>query len=165
VSADSGAPTWLHASALIVREAGILICGPSGAGKSGLALALLELARERGLFAALVGDDRVEVRAAGGRVLVRGAANVQGLIEQRGYGIVEAQAEPCAVVRLVVDLLAERRAARMPEREELVANLAGIDLPRLMFGAESATIERAYATLGWLDKIDDKIMTRLAHFA
>jgi len=46
-----------------------------------------------------------------------------------------------------------------------VANLAGVELPRLMFSAESVTIERAYATLRVLDKMSDRIMTRLAHFA
>jgi len=48
-----------------------------------------------------------------------------GLIEERGYGIVAAQAEPCAVVRLIVDLEPEGHGARMPDRQELVANLAG----------------------------------------
>jgi HPr kinase/phosphorylase len=164
VSAGAAGPVWLHASALIVREAGVIIRGPSGAGKSALCLALIDLARERRFFAALVGDDRVEVSAASGRLIARGAANVQGLIEERGCGIVAAQAEPCAVVRLVVDLQGQGRGARMPEPQELVANLAGIELPRLLFGAENATIERAYATLRALDKMRDRIMTRLAHF-
>jgi serine kinase of HPr protein (carbohydrate metabolism regulator) len=164
VSAGAG-PLRLHASALLIGEAGVLIRGPSGVGKSALTLALLDLARERKVFAALIGDDRVEVAAVGGRVIARGVAQAQGLIEQRGLGIVEAQAEPCAVVRLVVDLVGEGQVPRMPEPQELVANLAGIVLPRLIFGAESATIERAYATLRALDKMRDRIMTRLAHFA
>jgi HPr kinase/phosphorylase len=163
--ADSAGWISLHASALVVREAGVVIRGPSGAGKSALTLALIECARERRLFAALIGDDRVSVAARNGRALVRGAPSVQGLIEKRGYGIVEAASEPCAIVRLVVDLLGEGRGARLPEAKELATELAGIDLPRLPFGAESATIERAYATLGALDKINDKIMTRVAHFA
>ena len=164
MSAGAAGPISLHASVLIVREAGVIVRGPSGAGKSALCLALIDLARERKAFAALVGDDRVEITAASGRLIARGAADVRGLIEERGYGIVAAQAEPCAVVRLVVDLQPEGRAARMPEPQELVANLAGIELPRMMFGAENATIERAYATLRALDKMSDRIMTRLAHF-
>jgi HPr kinase/phosphorylase len=164
VSAGAAGPIWLHASMAVIREAGVIVRGPSGAGKSALTLALIDLAREQGDFAALVGDDRIEVSAASGRLIARGGADVHGLIEERGYGIVAAQAEPCAVVRLVVDLVADAQIARMPEPQELVANLAGIELPRIMFGAENATIERAYATLRALDKMSDRIMTRLAHF-
>ena len=47
----------LHASTLVVREAGILIRGPSGAGKTRLALGLVEQARLAGGFARLVADD------------------------------------------------------------------------------------------------------------
>ena len=156
---------WLHASALVVGEAGIVVRGASGAGKSALTLALLALAQERKLFAALIGDDRVGIAARGGRIVARGAPNARGLIERRGFGIVAAQAEACAVVRLVVDLLSEARGARLPEDEERVADLSGIALPRLVFGAESAAIERGFAILARLDKIGDKIMTDAAHFA
>lgn len=165
MSAVAARPIRLHASAAVIGEAAVLIRGPSRAGKSALTLALLDLARERNTFAALVGDDRIEVSAAGGRLIARGAPAVRGLVEQRGYGIVAAQAEPCAVVRLVVDLVADAPVARMPAPQELVANLAGIALPRLIFGAENAMIERAYATLRALDKMSVGIMTRLAHFA
>ena len=38
-------------------------------------------------FARLVGDDRVHVEAAGGRLLVRPAPALAGLIEVRGIGV------------------------------------------------------------------------------
>jgi len=156
----------LHANALVVGEAGVLIRGPSGAGKSALTLALLELARDRMLFARLIGDDRASIGLRGNRILARGAPGIRGLIERRGYGIVGAPTEPCAVVRLVVDLLAaEERCARLPDADALKVSLCGVDLPRLTFDARSGAIERAYTTLACLDIRDDKIMTGRAHFA
>ena len=100
------AASWsgFHASAVVVGESGVLARGPSGAGKSSLALALIALAREAAIFAALIGDDRVFVRACGGRLLARGVPRFAGLIERRFEGLVVAAHEPLAVVRLVVDL-------------------------------------------------------------
>jgi serine kinase of HPr protein (carbohydrate metabolism regulator) len=119
----------IHASAVLVGARAILIRGPSGAGKSRLALELIE-APQRGSvrFARLVGDDRVHVEAAGGRLLVRPAPALMGLIELRGLGILQRHYEACAVAGLVVDLDAED-AERLPERREAV--IEGIALPRL----------------------------------
>jgi serine kinase of HPr protein (carbohydrate metabolism regulator) len=156
----------VHATALILGEAGVLIRGPSGSGKSGLALALLALAGRRGLFAALIGDDRVHIRVSGRRILASGTPNIRGLIERRGYGIVRAPIEPCAVIRLVVDLsLGGERNPRLPDEESLKASFGDIALPRLAFDAASAAVERAYAILEYLDRIDDKFVSGIAHFA
>jgi HPr kinase/phosphorylase len=156
----------IHATALVVGETGVLIRGRSGAGKSALALALLAVAGERRMFARLIGDDRVLLRQESGRLLLTGAPNVRGLIEWRGYGIVAVQAELCAIARLVVDLLPpQTQGARAPIDAALKARLAGVTLPRLIFGGESGPLERAYAVLGRLDKTDDKNMTGFAHFA
>ena len=95
----------VHASAVLVGARAVLIRGPSGAGKSRLALDLIEAGRAGRLrFARLVGDDRVHLESAGGRLLVRPAAALAGLIEVRGVGILRLDHEPCAVVGLVVDL-------------------------------------------------------------
>jgi HPr kinase/phosphorylase len=156
----------VHATALVVGEAGVLIRGPSGSGKSGLALALMALAGHRGLFAALIGDDRVYIRVSSRQVLASGAPNVCGLIERRGYGIVRAPVEPCAVVRLVVELsLGRERNPRLPDDDSLNVSFGDIALPRLTFDAASAPIERAYAILEYLDRIGDKIVSEIAHFA
>ena len=62
----------VHASAVLVGARAVLIRGPSGAGKSRLAFELIEAARNGALrFAKLVGDDRVHLEVAGGRLLVR----------------------------------------------------------------------------------------------
>jgi HPr kinase/phosphorylase len=119
----------IHASAVLVGARAVLIRGPSGAGKSRLAFELIEAPRRSGIrFARLVGDDRVHVDAAGGRLLVRPATALAGLIELRGLGILRRDHEACAVVGLVVDLNADD-AQRLPERR--VAVIEGIALRRL----------------------------------
>jgi HPr kinase/phosphorylase len=126
----SARPLRLHASAVVVGEAGILIRGPSGAGKSGLALALIGLARLQGGFARLVADDCTEIVARHGRLLARPVPPLEGLVERRGLGLTPEPHLASAVIRLVVDCGAEPE--RMPEPETLVETLAGITLPRLL---------------------------------
>jgi HPr kinase/phosphorylase len=119
----------IHASAVLAGARAVLIRGPSGAGKSQLALELIEAARRGSIrFARLVGDDRVHLEAAGGRLLVRPAPELAGLIELRGLGILRRDHESCAVVGLIVDLDAED-AQRLPEKCE--TTIEGIKLPRL----------------------------------
>jgi len=123
----------VHASAVLAGARAVLIRGPAGAGKSQLALALIQAA-DAGLlrFARLVGDDRVHLEAHHGRLLVRPAAALAGLIEVRGLGIRRLDCEPMAVVGLVVDLAAED-AERLPAASETV--LLGVPLRRLAVAA------------------------------
>ncbi len=122
--------TRIHATAIAIGEAGVLIRGASGSGKSTLALALIALAAQGNRFARLVADDRVELAAKGGRLVARPVAPLEGIIERRGLGLTPEPHTGAVVVRLIVDLSAEA-PARMPEPEDLVDSLAGIDLPRL----------------------------------
>ena len=69
ISEPAACGTGLHATAMIYGESGVLILGPAGSGKSALALALMARAHDTRMFAALVGDDRVYVRPAGGRLV------------------------------------------------------------------------------------------------
>src|SRR5277367_2893286 len=107
--------TSLHATAVIHGESGVLILGPSGSGKSALALALMARASGAGAFGALIGDDRIYVRKAEGRLVATGAANMAGMIERRMAGLVAVRHEPAAIVQLAVEL-SERRGQwpRMP---------------------------------------------------
>src|SRR5215831_8474228 len=119
----------IHASAVLVGARAILIRGPSAAGKSRLAWELIEASRNSAVrFARLVGDDRVHLQSAGGRLLVRPAEALAGMIELRGVGILRRDHEPCAVVGLVVDLAA-MDAERLPEGGQTI--LEGIAIPRL----------------------------------
>ncbi|HEX8829047.1 MAG TPA: HPr kinase/phosphatase C-terminal domain-containing protein [Xanthobacteraceae bacterium] len=136
----------IHASAVLVGARAVLIRGPSGAGKSRLALELIEAPRHGSVrFARLVGDDRVHVDAAGGRLLVRPAPTLAGLIELRGLGILRRDHEACAVVGLVVDLDAED-AQRLPKRRDAV--IEGIALPRLPVARGVAPLPAILAMIG-----------------
>ena len=119
----------IHASAVLIGARAVLIRGPAGSGKSRLALALI---RAGGTlpFTRLVGDDRVHLEAAHGRLTVRPAEVLAGLIEVRGLGIRRLPYEPIAVVGLVLDLAAAD-AERLPARETAVTEISGIALPRL----------------------------------
>ncbi|POR50440.1 HPr kinase/phosphorylase [Bosea psychrotolerans] len=130
MNATSAQSSRIHASTVAIGEAGILIRGPSGSGKSTLALALIAAATQAGSFARLVADDRTEIASQAGRLLARPVAPLEGLVERRGLGLTPEPHLPAVQVRLIVDLLAEE-PARMPEPEDLVDRLAGIDLPRL----------------------------------
>ena len=135
-----------HASAVLVGARAVLIRGPSGSGKSRLALELIHAARGGALrFARLVGDDRVHVEAAHGRLLVRPAPILAGLLEVRGVGIVKLPHEPSAVVGLVVELAAA--AARLPEGAQQRTELEGIALARLAVAAGEAALPAVLALL------------------
>jgi serine kinase of HPr protein (carbohydrate metabolism regulator) len=123
----------------------VLIRGPAGAGKSQLALGLVQAA-DTGLlqFARLVGDDRVHLEARHGRLLVRPAAALAGLIEVRGLGVRRLDYEPVAVVGLLVDLAAED-AERMPAASEAV--LLGVPLRRLALPPGAAALAPVLALL------------------
>jgi HPr kinase/phosphorylase len=119
-------PATVHASAVLAGPRAILIRGPAGAGKSRLALALVQAA-DCGLigFARLVGDDRIELAAAHGRLLAH---------------------EPVAVVGLVVDL-AVPEAERLPGSADRETTISGIILPRLALGP---ALDPLPAVLAWL---------------
>jgi serine kinase of HPr protein (carbohydrate metabolism regulator) len=98
--------TFVHATALVIGEQGVLITGAAGAGKSSLALALIDYGHAQGIFASLVGDDRVFLHDAGGRLLARPHPAIAGQIERRGQGIVTTEFEPTACIHCVVMLIA-----------------------------------------------------------
>jgi HPr kinase/phosphorylase len=121
----------VHASAVLVGARAVLIRGPAGSGKSRLALALIEAARSGVLaFARLVADDRAHVEAVNGRLLVRPAERLAGLIEVRGLGLRRLPFEPVAVVGLAVDLDAAD-AERLPQTPARMGLIAGVAVPRL----------------------------------
>jgi len=125
----------IHASAVLTGARAVLIQGPAGSGKSRLALALLQEADRGALpFARLVGDDRVHVEAAHGRLLVRPAPALAGLIEVRGLGIRRVPYEPLAVVGMLVEL-GRAEMDRLPDPASRQAEIAGIPLPRLAVAA------------------------------
>ncbi len=143
----AGSPT-VHASAVLVGARAVLIRGPSGAGKSRLALALIEAARSGLLpFARLVADDRVELEACHGRLVVRAPKSLAGLIEVRGVGIRRAPYEPVALVGLVVDLSAAV-AQRSPSAVSQSVTVGGVLIHRLAVAAGADPLPAVLAFFG-----------------
>ena len=123
----------IHGSAVLIGPKAALIRGPAGSGKSRLVWDLLQEAESAALpFARLVGDDRLHVEAQAGRLLVRPASTLAGLIEIRGLGIRRLPYEPVAAVALVVDLAAEDATRHLQEAAR--ATIGGVTLPRLAVG-------------------------------
>ena len=89
-------------------------------------------AADQGLlgFARLVADDRCHLEAAHGRLLVRPAEALAGMIEVHGVGLRRLSFEPVALVGTVIEL-GVISAARMPLASEESADLEGLRLPRL----------------------------------
>jgi HPr kinase/phosphorylase len=149
--ADEGASVAIHASAVVIGEAGIIIRGTSGAGKSSLALGLITAAERAGQFARLVGDDRIELRRGGGRLIARGHPQVGGMVERRGEGILHIDYEPAAVARLVVDIQAPD-APRYPEEPRDFVTLCGVELPLLALRKDKGAYESALVVLARLQE-------------
>jgi serine kinase of HPr protein (carbohydrate metabolism regulator) len=99
---------------------GVLIEGPSGAGKSDLALR----AMDHGFR--LVADDRVLVWTSAGRLYGRAPDTIQGLIEVRGVGVLDAGALPFCEIVLALRL---GQSERMPE--PATEAILGVALPLL----------------------------------
>jgi HPr kinase/phosphorylase len=122
----------VHACAVVLGGAGVLLRGRSGSGKSALALALVDRFQARGDFAALVADDRALVEACSGRLIARPHPAITGMIEARGLGIVAIPYEKACQLHAVVDIgVAGETPPRFPEEKEKCAELAGVVLPRL----------------------------------
>ena len=137
--------TSLHATAVIHGESGVLILGPSGSGKSALALAIMARASTTGAFSALIGDDRIFVSKAHGRLIAWGAANMAGVIERRTAGLITVRHEPAAVVRLAVELCERgRRWPRMPDGNDGLI-VGEVTLPRLALDSDLSVCDQALA--------------------
>ena len=146
--AANTAKSHLHASAVVIGEAGVLIRGPSGAGKSSLAFALITAAEDAGLFARLVGDDRIGIESRGGRMIAYGHPMILGKIERRGQGIFEIPFLPAAVVRLVIEFAGEDEALpRYPKPDHDHIELAGVTLPLFRVRQDAAAPGLAFAVL------------------
>jgi len=146
MQAASDSPT-IHASAVLVGAKAVLIRGPSGCGKSRLVWDLIQAAAQNALpFARLVADDRAIVEAQAGRLLVRPAPQLAGLIEIHGLGIRRLPYEPVAVVGIVIDLGAED-AARLPAITAGNTHIRGVNLSRMALLAGIPALPLVLASL------------------
>lgn len=136
-----------HASAVVLRDRGVVITGASGAGKTQLALALISHARASGVFARLVADDQLFLSAAHGRLICTAPEAIAGLVEVRGLGPVPVVHEHRAVADLLVRLVGAGEAERFPEPD--TETILGCELPRMRL-AEGDTQRAALAVLARL---------------
>ena len=113
----------VHATAVAIEGAGVLLRGPSASGKSDLALRLID----RG--ARLVADDRTVLTLRDGCVEASAPPEIEGRMEVRGLGIVRMPGCGSAMLRLVVDLVSAREVARMPRAASAV--LLGVAVPMM----------------------------------
>ncbi|QYK43670.1 MAG: serine kinase [Paracoccaceae bacterium] len=114
--------TTVHATCVaLTPRTGLLLLGASGAGKSSLALMLM------GLGARLVADDRTILGREGDALIAAAPAEISGLIEARGVGILRADPMARARVVLAADLDATE-AERLPPRRRIVFCGCEIDL-------------------------------------
>lgn len=112
-----------HATAVSHLGKGILLTGPSGSGKSGLALQLIAMG------AKLIADDRVQMRRDGAAVHLRCPLTIEGLIEARGIGILNAPHHQDVPLAIVVDM-GETEKDRLPDPR--TATYLGVDFPLLL---------------------------------
>jgi HPr kinase/phosphorylase len=133
-------PPTVHATAVVIGEAGVLIRGASGAGKTSLAFALVDAARRSGLYAAFIADDRVALTALNGRLLARCPEPIAGLAERRGHGVEKVEHVPTAVIRLVADLVDAETMSRLPEAAEEETDIEGLRLPRQAIPARQTVV-------------------------
>ena len=120
----------LHAGLLAARVGGdwrgVLVDGPSGVGKSDLALRALAHGFQ------MVADDRVIAWVCDGRLFGAAPAPIQGLMEQRGLGVL-----PVPYRRLTeISLLAvcepmDRAIERLPDPQARLVEGVSIPLLRL----------------------------------
>lgn len=133
----------MHASCVLIGDAGVLIEGASGAGKSDLALRLID----RG--AQLVSDDYSFIQRQDGRLIASPPATIAGKIEVRELGIVEMPHAASAPVALLIAL--GEPAARLPE-PGAARRLLGVEIPLLALGGRDPSapvkVELALAQLG-----------------
>jgi serine kinase of HPr protein (carbohydrate metabolism regulator) len=100
--------------------AALLLRGPPGAGKSDLALRLIDDG------AMLVADDQVEVSLQDDILIAAAAANIGGMLEVRGVGVVNLPTVSEARLVGVVDL-GSAEIERLPENQS--TEVAGLSLP------------------------------------
>jgi HPr kinase/phosphorylase len=93
----------MHGSCIARDGDAVLIVGPSGTGKSDLALRLLSHGFQ------LIADDQVDIADG----VVSSPAELAGLLEARGIGIVRLPYRPHAKLALIVDL--GQSPPRLPE--------------------------------------------------
>jgi len=128
----------IHATAVAISGAGLLIRGKSGSGKSDLALRLID----RG--ATLISDDQVNISRKDRTLLLSPPASLAGKLELRSLGIWERNHVSGIDLKLIIDLV--EQPERFPMDNQVVI-LLGIKVPSCTLNAmeTSAAIKAEWA--------------------
>ena len=117
----------VHATAVAIGGAGVLLTGRPGSGKSDLALRLVDGG------ASLIADDQVMLQRQGDRLIagfpVAAPAELRGRLEVRGLGLVAVAPSGAVPLALVVALRPGPPAERLPVPES--AEYLGVAVPVL----------------------------------
>lgn len=111
--------TRLHATSVAFQGKGVLITGASGSGKSSLALQMMALGCQ------LISDDQTDLVRRDPVLWASAPPSIKGLIEARGFGILQADPIEAAIV-LVADL-DHTETDRLPPVRTL--DVLGLTLP------------------------------------
>lgn len=122
----------IHATAVALEGAGVLILGPSGSGKSDLAYRLI---MEQG--ARLIADDQTCLSATDNALSASSRDGWEGLLELRGLGIVSVPYISDAPVGMAIELVPRSEVPRLSEPAE--KQLCGVSLPLLRLHAFDVT--------------------------
>jgi HPr kinase/phosphorylase len=130
----------IHATSISLNGTGVVIRGPSGAGKSSLALQLLETVgtglTNDSITAALIADDQTELLLRDGKLFASPPPTIKGRLEVRGVGIVNCPSVENIPVVLVVDVKPSETIERMPEPQQLLTSILGVELPCFAIDAD-----------------------------
>ncbi|WP_417621682.1 HPr kinase/phosphorylase [Parasphingorhabdus sp.] len=134
ITGDTDDQQNLHATAVAINGAGVMILGKSGSGKSDLALRLID----RG--ALLVSDDYVDITRVDQNLLLSPPASIAGKLEVRSLGILKYDHISRIALKLIVNL--KETPDRFPIDKQ-AAILLGIEVPSCTLNAmeASATIK------------------------
>ena len=137
----------IHATALVIAGTGLLVTGPSGSGKSAFALALVDAMRQRGHFARLVSDDRVDLSSLGGHVIAAAPTAIAGLAEGRGTGLLSVPYIGRAMIHYAT---APATQERLPPDDETISVVPGgvLSVIRLRYGEPCGAIATLAARIG-----------------
>ena len=115
----------IHATCIALGSKGILLTGSSGSGKSDSALRMI-----KGQGAVLVADDRTDIIFEKNKLIACCPAEIKGLLEVRGIGIIKLPPQEKTEVSLLVELVENPAAIeRLPQSE--TAELCGVKIKKI----------------------------------
>ena len=98
----------VHGTSVSIDGDGILFRGPPGSGKSDLALRMINYGAQ------LVSDDQVCLTRRNDNIFMSSPPTIRNSMEVRGIGIVNTVAQKEAPLILVLNMLPNNAASRMP---------------------------------------------------